>query len=137
MQIKEIMRREIAGVQADDPVSRASAKMKAHDIGVLPVFRGDDMVGMLTDRDITVKAVAEGKSFQSVTTEETMIPDVIACQEDDDPVKAALIMKENKIRRLLVENNDGRVTGVISLGDIAHELSRRMAEVVVKGASES
>jgi len=94
--------------------------MRDLDVGLLPVC-GDNnrLAGMITDRDVTVRAVAEGLDPKATHVEQVMTPDVMYCFEDQDVTEAAGLMKKEQIRRLVVLNRDKRLVGVVSLGDLA------------------
>jgi CBS domain-containing protein len=102
-------------------LQEAAAKMKALDVGSLPVCEGDRLVGMITDRDITVRATAEALPPGLGQVRDVMTPDVVYCFEDQDVREAARLMQENQIRRLVVLNRDKRLVGIVSLGDLAVE----------------
>jgi CBS domain-containing protein len=94
--------------------------MRDLDVGPLPVCGDDDrLVGVITDRDITVRATAEGEHPWTTHVREIMTPEVIYCFEDQDVAEAACIMKEKQVRRLIVLNRDKRMVGIVSLGDLA------------------
>ena len=94
--------------------------MRDLDIGLLPVCGDNDrLVGMLTDRDITIRAVAEGQDCRISLVRDAMTPNLVYCFEDEDITEAAELMKENQIRRLVVLDNDKRLVGIVSLGDLA------------------
>jgi CBS domain-containing protein len=95
--------------------------MKTLEVGLLPVCEGDHLVGMITDRDITVRATAEALPPGIGQVRDVMTPDVVYCFEDQDVKEAARLMAENQIRRLVVLNRDKRLVGIVSLGDLAVE----------------
>jgi CBS domain-containing protein len=96
--------------------------MKDLDVGPLPVCGDSDrLVGMITDRDITVRGVAEGCDPRTTAVKEVMTPDVVYCFEDQDVQEAARLMQQHQIRGLVVLNRDKRLTGIVSLGDLAVE----------------
>jgi CBS domain-containing protein len=137
MQIKEIMTREPVVIGPDAILKDAAEKMRDLDSGVMPVGQNDRLVGMLTDRDITIRATAAGKDPNQTRVEEVMTPDVVYCFEDDDPVAAANIMEEHQLRRLIVLNRDKRLVGILSLGDLAvHTADDRLAGEVAEAVSE-
>ncbi len=119
MLIKEIMTPSAEIVQPQTSVKDAAARMKALDVGVMPVGDNDRLVGILTDRDIAVRTVAEGKDPANTEVGEVMTPDVSYCFEDQDLTEAGELMKKNKIRRLVVLNRDKRMVGMCSIGDVA------------------
>jgi len=95
--------------------------MKDLDVGPLPVCDNDRLIGMLTDRDIVVRCVAEGRDPRSTKVRDAMTEGVTWCFEDDDVEDAAGRMKQDQIRRLVVLNQDKRLVGIVSLGDLAVE----------------
>jgi len=121
MQVKDVMTRGAQCVGPDDTLQQAARKMKDLDVGPLPVCDHDKLAGMLTDRDIVVRAVAEGRDPATTRVRDVMTPGVCACFEEDDVGEAAKLMREKQIRRLVVLNRDKRVAGIVSLGDLATE----------------
>jgi CBS domain-containing protein len=121
MQVKEVMTRGVECVPPDCTLQEAAQKMKALDVGPLPICDNDRLAGMLTDRDITVRAVAEGLDPRTTRVRDVMTPEVVWCFDDQDVEEAARLMKEKQIRRLLVLNRDKRLVGIVSLGDLAVE----------------
>jgi CBS domain-containing protein len=137
MQIKEIMTREPVVIGPDVVLKQAAERMRDLDSGVMPVGQNDRLVGMLTDRDITIRATAAGKDPNQTRVEEVMTPDVVYCFEDDDAAAAANIMEEHQLRRLIVLNRDKRLVGILSLGDLAvHTADDRLAGEVAEAVSE-
>jgi CBS domain-containing protein len=121
MQVKEVMTRGAECVRPDDTLQEAARKMKGMEVGPLPVCDRDRLVGMLTDRDIVVRAVAEGQDARTAKVRDAMTEGIFYCFEDDDVSEAARLMREKQVRRLVVLNRDKRLTGIISLGDLAVE----------------
>jgi CBS domain-containing protein len=121
MQVKEVMTRGVECVSPDATLQEAARKMKDLDVGPLPICDNDRLAGMVTDRDITVRAVAEGKDPRNTPVREVMTPGINYCFEDDDVASAARQMKEKQIRRLVVLNREKRLVGIVSLGDLAVE----------------
>jgi len=113
------MTRQVRFVVPDMPVKEAAALLKAYDIGSVPVCVDQKVVGVLTDRDITVRATAEGLDPLSTPVEEVMTHEVLSCQETDDVADAALKMQMLQVRRLIVLDEQGDLAGIVSLGDIA------------------
>jgi CBS domain-containing protein len=137
MQIREIMTREPVVIGPGMVLKEAAETMRDLDSGVMPVGQNDRLVGMLTDRDITIRATAAGKDPNQTRVEEVMTPDVVYCFEDDDARDAALKMEEHQIRRLIVLNHDKRLVGILSLGDLAvHTSDDRLAGEVAEAVSE-
>ena len=122
MQLKEVMTRQIEEIEPQANLADAASKMKSLDVGALPVCDKDKLVGMLTDRDIAVRAVADGRDPKTTRVCDAMSPGAIWCYEDDDVREAARIMQEKQIRRLVVFDRNKRAVGIVSLGDIATRL---------------
>ena len=121
MRVSEVMTRGVECTGPDATLQEAAAKMKSLDVGPLPVCDNDRLVGMVTDRDITVRATAEGDAPKDVRVRDVMTPEVIYCFEDALVKDAALLMQQKQVRRLLVLNRDKRLVGIVSLGDLAVE----------------
>ena len=122
MQVRELMTRGVQCVRPNDTVQEAAQKMRDLNIGPLPICGDDDrLVGMLTDRDVTVRVVAEGLDPWTCKVRDVMTPNIIYCLEDQDVTEAAQLMKENQIRRLVVLDENKHLTGIVSLGDLAVE----------------
>lgn len=118
MQVREIMSRDVKVARPTDTIQSAAKCMNEIDAGSLPVCDGQTLQGMLTDRDIALRAVGEGRSFETPVAE-LMTGDVEYCFEDDDVRAAADQMAELQVRRLPVVDRDKRLVGILSLGDIA------------------
>ena len=137
IQVKDIMTRNVEVVHPEGSLREAAQKMAALDVGMLPVCSGDQLVGMLTDRDITVRATAEGRDPKTTRVHEVMTPEVVYVSEDDDVSEAARIMTEQQIRRLVVLNQSKKLAGIISLGDLAvHTGDTQQAGQTLEGVSE-
>jgi len=138
MQVKDVMTRGAECTKPDATLQEAARKMKDLDVGPLPVCGDNDrLVGMITDRDITIRAVAEGQDPRTVRVREAMTPNVVYCYEDEDAAAAARLMQENQLRRLVVLNRDKRMVGIVSLGDLAVETGdQRMAGESLQAVSE-
>ena len=123
MLIKGIMTMGVECVAPDDSLVKAAEKMRDLDVGVLPVCgKADRLVGMITDRDMIVRAIAQGYDPGTTAVRDVMTPEVIFCFEDQDVQEAVELMKDRQIRRLLVLNDDKRLVGIVSLGDLAVDL---------------
>jgi CBS domain-containing protein len=119
MQVKAIMTTTVETVGPDTSLQEAAERMKTLDVGPLPVCDGDRLVGMITDRDIAVRAVSQGFGAAMGKVSDVMTPEVVYCFEDQDVQEAARLMQDHQIRRLVVLNRDKRLVGIISLGDLA------------------
>jgi CBS domain-containing protein/sporulation protein YlmC with PRC-barrel domain len=137
VQVKDIMTRNVEVVHPEATLWEAAQKMAALDVGMLPVCSGDQLVGMLTDRDITVRATAEGRDPKTTRVHEVMTPEVVYVFENDDVSEAARIMMEQQVRRLVVLNQSKQLAGIISLGDLAvHAGDIQQAGETLEGVSE-
>lgn len=120
MRCEELMSRDIACVTGDDDVVTAARLMKDKDIGFLPVCdETNKAIGTLTDRDVTIRVVAEGKPT-STKVREVMTTEVVSCSQDDDVDDAARLMAQHEVSRILITDG-GKPVGVISLGDLASQ----------------
>ena len=137
MQLKEIMTLDVTVIRPDLPLQTAAETMKTLDVGLLPVCDGDQLVGMLTDRDITVRAVAEGRDASKTPVRDVMTPEIIYCFEDQEVREAAELMEEWQIRRLPILNRDKQLVGIVSLGDLAvYTGDEQLAGQTLEGVSE-
>jgi CBS domain-containing protein len=134
MKLSEIMTRDVVVLQPDDSLQSAAKKMRDRDIGFLPVCDGEDLIGVISDRDITVRALADGMDVSIMLGRDLMTSPAIYCFDDQDVSEAAQIMEEHQIRRLVVlSREDNRLVGVVSLGDLArHATTDRSGQVLQK-----
>ena len=137
MKIKDVMTKSVETVRPDQTLQEAASRMKSLDVGPMPVCENDRLIGMITDRDIVLRAAADGRDLRTTKVREAMTPDVAVCSEDDDVKDAAKTMKDRQIRRLVVVDGQKRVAGIVSLGDIAvdtsdEKMSGRVLEEVSK-----
>lgn len=119
MRIADAMSRDVKIINPNQSIIDAARMMADCDCGALPVAENDRLVGMLTDRDIVIRALAEGKSGDTMI-KDVMSPDVKYCFEEDDLDSVAQNMGDQQIRRLPVVSKDKRLVGIVSLGDIAN-----------------
>jgi CBS domain-containing protein len=138
MLVKEIMTRDVECIRPDTVLDEAARKMRDLDVGSLPVCGDDDrLAGVVTDRDITVRAVAAGKDPRTTRVREIMTPGVIYCFEDQDVTDAAHLMEEKQIRRLAVLSRKRRLVGIVSLGNLAIDThDERLAGEALEAVSE-
>jgi CBS domain-containing protein len=137
MKLREVMTPNVEVIRPDAPLQEAAALMKSLDVGSLPVCDGRRLQGMLTDRDITVRATAEGRDPRQTPVLEVMSHDVIYCFDDQEVREAARLMEQRQIRRLPVLNRSKDLVGIVALGDLAVEMPNegRVGEVL-EGISE-
>jgi CBS domain-containing protein len=120
MKIRNVMTRDAKLATPDDTLQHAAKMMKECDCGVLPVAEGDRLIGMITDRDIAVRAVAEGKGPRA-KVRDAMTEDVKYCFEDEDVSHVCENMSEIQVRRLPVIDRNKRLVGIVSLSDLVHK----------------
>lgn len=118
MQVRDIMARDVACLNADDSIEQAAVLMKQYNIGSVPICMRNQVIGIVTDRDIALRAVAEGQE-STQTVEDVMTRNPIVATPQMDVHEAARIMSEHQIRRLPVVENDGHLIGIVALGDIS------------------
>lgn len=136
MQLKDVMTPHVAVIAPEATSREAAEKMSHLDIGPLPVCEGERLVGMVTDRDITVRAVAEGRDPGTTRVREVMTPDLVYGFEDQDVQDAARLMEQYQIRRLPVLNRSKQLVGIVALGDLAvHPGQQSLAGEVLKQVS--
>lgn len=119
MKLSEIMTSHVEVISPDTTIEKAAQKMREIGVGSIPVCDGDRLKGILTDRDITIRAVAEGRDPHTTMANETMTPHVVYIYDDQSVEEAASIMSQYQIRRLPVINREKRLVGIVSLGDLS------------------
>ena len=134
--IRELMSANPCTIEGDKPVAYAAKMMKDEDVGLAPVVEGDRLVGTLTDRDIVIRVVAEGKDPQSVTVREVASTDLVTIDPQQDLDEALRLMASNQIRRLPVVEEDGRLVGVIAQADVAREAKEKQTGQLVEDISQ-
>jgi CBS domain-containing protein len=134
MKLSEIMTRDVVILQPDDSLQSAAKKMRDVNIGFLPVCDGENLIGVISDRDITVRALADGMDASIMLARDLMTTPPIYCFDDQDVSEAAKVMEANQIRRLVIlGREDRRLVGVVSLGDLArNETASRSGKVLQK-----
>jgi len=118
MQINEVMHKGTEWVHPDISLVELAKKMRDNDIGALPVGEEDKLVGMVTDRDIVIRCVAEGKDVSSASARDVMTGETIWCYDDADVKEASKLMSEKRVRRIPIINQDKRLVGMLSVGDL-------------------
>lgn len=136
MQISQILTREVETIGPDTTVKEAAQRMRSMDVGSLPVCDGRHLLGMVTDRDITIRVTAEGRDAATTPVQQAMTPGVAFVFEDQDVQEAARIMRDEQIRRLPVLNREKQLVGILSLGDIAVTGQDRLSGDALERISE-
>jgi CBS domain-containing protein len=119
MQLKEVMTAQLETISAQDSLREACKTMKSLNIGVLPVVEEDRAVGLITDRDIVVRGIAEGADVDATPVRDVMTSEMWCLPQDRDVQEAARLMEDKQIRRILVLNEQDQIVGILSLGDLA------------------
>ena len=135
MKVSEVMTENVQTVRPDQRVQEAASFMLSADAGSIPVADGDRLVGMITDRDIAVRGIAKGHG-PDTPVRELMSNDVICARIDDDIEDAANRMSEAQVRRLPVVDQDDRLCGIVSLGDLSREADTDCASEALEGVSQ-
>lgn len=136
MQIKDLMTANVHVVAPDANLREAAALMRDLDIGALPVCENDRVVGFVTDRDITIRGTASGKAPDECQVRQVMSQGVVFCHRDSTVEEAERLMKDRQVRRLAILDENQRLCGILSLGDLALELEAGEAGGVLERISE-
>ena len=136
MKVKDAMHKGVDWVSPDTPVTELAKLMCEHDIGAIPIGENDHLIGMVTDRDIVCKGLAQ-KNFDAsrTTAREVMTPGIHCCRDEDDLAKAVRHMEELKVRRLPVINKSKRMVGILSLGDVSRSAPSDLLSEIIKSVS--
>jgi len=138
VKVKEVMTRNVELVQPNYSLMLAAQKMRDRDIGFLPVYEGDELIGVVTDRDIAVRAIAGGMNPDAILGREIVTSPVVYCFEDQSVEDAARLMSQNQIRRLVIlDRNNNQPVGVVSLGDLSGILNEKTSGKVLQSVSPS
>jgi CBS domain-containing protein len=137
MQLKDIMTRTVETIHPEASLQEAAAKLRELNVGSLPVVENGRVVGVVTDRDITVRSTAKGDNPLLAKVREAMTEEVVFGYEDQDVREAARLMEEKQIRRLIVVDHDKRLAGIVALGDLAVDTGdRQLAGEALERISE-
>lgn len=135
MKIRELMHKGIEVMPPETPLSKLAQKMREEDIGAIPVGTKDKLQGMVTDRDITIRAVANGKDLSKLIAADVMTKGAVCCADEDKVHDVLRTMEAKKIRRIPVCDQSHRVIGMISLGDISAAATDKLTAEVMKAVS--
>jgi CBS domain-containing protein len=129
--IRDLMTKNPCAIDADKPVAYAAEMMRDEDVGLAPIVEGQKLIGTLTDRDIAIRVVAEGKDPQSTNVRDVMTSRLVTVDPDQDLDEALRLMAQNQVRRLPVVEEDGKLAGVVAQADVAkHASDSQTGEVV-------
>jgi CBS domain-containing protein len=135
MKASDAMTRDVKSVSPNQTIYEAARLMAESDAGALPVVENGQLIGVVTDRDITVRVVAENKS-PNTPVREAMSKDVLSVVEDQDLLQVVTKMREHHVRRLPVVTRDMRLVGMVSIGDIARKVDVATAGEALKGVAQ-
>jgi CBS domain-containing protein len=121
VEVREVMTADVVSIPPELTLQDAASIMKTLGVAALPVSDGERLIGVITDRDITLRAIAEGLDPRTTDVGDVMTAEVVCCHEDDEVQRAARLMQREQLRRLLVVDAGGRLVGIVSLGDVKRE----------------
>ena len=124
---RDVMTKDPVFCQPGDSLTKVATIMKQKDVGSVPVVESAGsrrLVGNITDRDIVVKAIAEGRSPEAATVTDAMTPNPVSCREEDDVDHALKLMKERQVRRMPIVDSAGHLTGIIAQADVATRVNK-------------
>lgn len=135
MKVKEAMHKKAEWVGPNTSIADVAKKMKNLDVGCIPVGENDRLIGMITDRDITCRAVASGRDCSKITARDVMTEGIVYCRDFESLDDAVETMEKKKIRRLPVIDENKRMVGMLSLGDISRSAPPKKAGALVAAVS--
>ena len=136
MKIADAMHRQADWASADTPVNEVAKMMGKDDVGAIPVGKDDKLIGMITDRDIALRVVAEGRDPENTSAEEVMTKGIVYCRTAESVEDAIHLMDQKKIRRLPVIDDNKRLVGMLSLGDVSHAVGRELSGELLTAVSD-
>jgi CBS domain-containing protein len=122
VEVREVMTADVVSIPPELTLQDAASIMKTLDVASLPVSDGERLIGVITDRDIAVRAIAEGRDPRTTDVADVMTAEVVCCQPDDELQRAAQLMRREQLRRLLVVDAGGRLVGIVSFGDLVRDI---------------
>ena len=134
--VREVMTSKLCTIDADRPVAYAAKMMRDEDVGLAPIVEGDRLVGTLTDRDIVVRALAEGKDPSSTTAGEVASKQLVTIDPQQDLDEALRLMADHQVRQIPVVEDDGRLVGIVAQADVARQSDDRQTGEVVERISQ-
>jgi CBS domain-containing protein len=135
MKVKDVMHRGTTWVEPNTPVKEIAKRMRKDDVGAILVRADGQLVGIVTDRDITCRVLANSGDINMMTAKDVMTKKVVSCSSDDDIATAVKKMEAKKIRRLPVTNSHKGLVGMLSLGDISHKVSKQLSGEMLRALS--
>jgi CBS domain-containing protein len=135
-QVSQVMTRGVRAMSPNDTMIKAAQAMEELDVGVIPVCDGDRLVGMVTDRDLVVRGLAQGRAAENTQLNDVMSPEVRWCYDDQSVEEVVEQMRDAQIRRVPVIDHDKHLVGMLSLGDVAVKADEGEAGEALQGISE-
>jgi CBS domain-containing protein len=135
MKVKDVMHRGVAWVGPETSVKELARRMRDEDIGSIPIGQNDRLVGMVTDRDIVCRGLAGSGDCTDLTAGDVMSKPIVYCRADEDVEDALRIMERNKVRRLPVIDENKRLCGMLSIGDISEKAGRDLTGEVMRSVA--
>lgn len=137
MLVKEIMTKEVKYVEPEQTIKEVAELMRKHDIGALPVGENDRLVGMITDRDIVIRAISKGSDPATTKVRDVMTPKCLYCLEEQTIEELGKNVSDNQLHRMPVLNKDKRMVGIVSLADLSIRGSSKVAGDALHHISEN
>ncbi|MGO9135102.1 MAG: CBS domain-containing protein [Methylovirgula sp.] len=135
MKVKDVMHKGVQFAEQNTPIKEIAKQMRDFDIGAMPVTAKGHIVGIITDRDLTCRALADGADLSQLTAKDVMTKNAICCSPEDDVKTAVQTMEAKRIRRLAVTDEHHAVLGMLTLGDISYKLSKQASGEVLRAVS--
>lgn len=135
MRVKEVMTKGIRIAEPEEKLSHAAKKMRTQNIGALPVVEDRKLIGMITDRDVAIRAVGANKDPAAINVREIMSDECFWCAENENLEDAVRIMEQNQVRRLPVMNDNKEIVGMLSLEDVARHAPASLTGEVLKAVA--
>jgi len=136
MQLREMMTKPVEMITPQASLVDAARKMLIQDVGSLPVCEDEKLVGIITDRDITIRAIANGLDPAKTEVQEVMSHDVVSCGDNSDVEDACRLMQEQQVRRLVVTDEKSSPIGIVSIGDMALQMREEQAGEILRDVSQ-
>lgn len=135
MKVKEVMHTGATCVEPNTPIKEIAKRMRDADVGAIPARANGQLVGIVTDRDLACRALANSDVVTTVTAQDVMTRDVVCCSADDDDEIAIDVMQAKQVRRLPVTDSHKNMIGMLSLGDLPHKVSKNLSAEVLRAVS--
>jgi CBS domain-containing protein len=135
MKVKDVMHTGAICVESSTSIRDIAKRMRDSDVGAIPIKANGQLVGIITDRDIACRALANSGDVANMTAQDVMTKDVLCCSPEDDVEAAIEVMEAKQIRRLPVTDSHKAMIGMLSLGDVSHKVSKKLSGEVLRAVS--